>query len=59
MRSQTGLPNRSLVDYYRATLVELGYEAELLATKVTGRSDDLPSLAPPPRSRPWLAAPLR
>lgn len=46
MRSQTGLPNRALVDYYRAKLAELGYEAELLATKVTGRSDDLPSPVP-------------
>jgi SAM-dependent methyltransferase len=46
MRSRTGLPNRLLVGYYRAKLAELGYESELLATKVTGRPDDLPSPIP-------------
>ena len=41
MIRHSGQPNRRLLDWYRATLAALGYDARLLVTRVVGRDDEL------------------
>jgi SAM-dependent methyltransferase len=49
VRRRTGHPNRKLIDYHRRTMDELGYEAELLVTRVIGAAEDLPEPVPADR----------
>lgn len=39
MMKDTGKSNRRLIDYYRAKMAELGYDAKYFVTAITGRSE--------------------
>ncbi len=41
MSRHSGQPNRRLIDWYRARLDTLGYDAQLLVTRVVGRREEL------------------
>jgi hypothetical protein len=42
MASDSGIPNRRLIDYYRSKMQELGYEARFFITGVIGKGELIP-----------------
>jgi SAM-dependent methyltransferase len=49
MTRHSGRPNRRLIDWYRAQLGQLGYEGEILVTRLVGSSTEVsPHVAQPP-----------
>ncbi|PYS71108.1 MAG: hypothetical protein DMF69_11460 [Acidobacteria bacterium] len=47
MASDSGIPNRKLVSYYRAKLSELGYDYKIFAASLTGQESLNPHLQLP------------